>query len=94
MPLKNGYVGSSTSSKKDLSVVTSLVTAEGERISFFAVTVPFFFFEHALRLFSLGVSGSFRIFINIHFLIYFNLIFLLPTYVPAKIVELFQGYAL
>ena len=40
-PPKGRRVGPSTSSKKDFSVVTSPVTAEKERVSFFAEGIPF-----------------------------------------------------
>ena len=54
---KDGRMALSTSSKKDLGVVTPLVTAEREQTSFFCQDV--FFFIHASALFLSVGSGNF-----------------------------------
>ena len=73
MPHKNEPVGPSTSSKKDFSVFTSLVTAEREQDSFFCRDGSLF--VHALPLFLSGALGSFGNFLYSFFHFNFFLFF-------------------
>ena len=58
MSSRDGRMVPSTTNKKDLDVVTLLVTAERERDSFFCWDC-FLFFVYASPLFLSGASGGF-----------------------------------
>ena len=76
VPHKNGHVGPSISSKKDLSVVTSPVTTERGRVSFFCRDGYFFFFFCAYIVPFL-VKGFWEFLHFLIFIFWLNLIFFL-----------------
>ena len=79
----DGRMAPSTSRKKDLGVVTPLVSAEREPASFFCQEGSFL--THASPIFLSGASGSFYTFCNFYF--YFVLFIFVNSHNIYRVLE-------